>query len=244
MSLKKINKSNMLVDASYQLSLWEQRLILAALSQIKPQTKVSKEVTISASNYAELMQISMKNAHRELYQAAEKLYERSVVIRHEDHTEEFRWIQKKAIYHKGEAKVSFTWSDDVLIYISELSGRFTSYRLADVAQLRTSYAIRIYELLMRFNKTKVRWIDLTDFRSLLKLEDKYPLFRDLNKWVIKPSIKEINTHSNLQVYFSTRKEGRNVSKLYFDFEEKKQMQFSFEKLISNKDEHGRTINEN
>jgi plasmid replication initiation protein len=227
MSLQKIRKSNLLVDASYQLTLWEQRLILASLSQVKPKTKISKEVSISASDYAELMQIDSKNAHRELYLAAEKLYERSVVITHQDRVEKFRWIQKAALYHKGEARVSFTWSDDVLVYISELSDRFTSYQLADVAKLKTPYAIRIYEIIMRFNKTNVRWINLEDFKSLLQLEDKYPLFRDLNKRVIKPSIKEINAHSSLQVYFSTEKKGRRVSRLYFDFEEKKQTQFEF-----------------
>ena len=109
------------------------------------------------------------------------------------------------MYHKGESKISFLWSDDVLSHISELNGRFTSYRLADVAQLKTSYAIRIYELIIRFNKTNVRWIDLTDFKSLLKLDDKYPQFKDLNKRVIKPAIKEINACSNLNVYYSTQK---------------------------------------
>jgi plasmid replication initiation protein len=220
-ALEKINKSNLLVDASYHLTLWEQRLILAALSQIKSKTKISKEVTISVMDYAELMQVDIKNAHRELYQSVEKLYDRSVVIKHENKVEEFRWIQRKALYHKGEAKISFSWSDDVLAYISELNGRFTSYRLADVAQLKTSYAIRIYELIIRFNKTSVRWIDLVDFKNLLKLDDKYPLFKDLNKRVIKPAIKEINASSNLLVHYSTQKKGRNISRLYFDFEEKK-----------------------
>ena len=119
--LKKINKSNLLVDASYHLTLWEQRLILAALGQIKPKTKISKEVSISVLDYSELMQIDMKNAHRELYQSVEKLYDRSVVIKHEDRVEEFRWLQKKALYHKGEAKISFVWSDDVISHISELN---------------------------------------------------------------------------------------------------------------------------
>jgi len=173
------------------------------------------------------MQVPVKNAHRELYQATEKLYERSVIIKNDDHIEEFRWIQRKAIYHKGEGKVSFTWSEDILTYISQLERRFTQYRLVDVAKLNTSYAIRIYELLMRFNQTHERWIKLEDFKSLLQLENKYQLFRDLNKRVIKPAIKEINQSSNLEVFYSTKKQGRKVVGLQFDFQEKKQTQFKF-----------------
>lgn len=227
MTLRKISKSNELVEASYNLTLWEQRLILAALSGLDSRKEISRDVVLTSSEYAELMQVPVKNAHRELYQATEKLYERSVIIKHDDHIEEFRWIQRKAIYHKGEGKVSFTWSEDILTYISQLERRFTQYRLADVAKLNTSYAIRIYELLMRFNQTHERWIKLEDFKSLLQLENKYQLFRDLNKRVIKPAIKEINQSSNLEVFYSTKKQGRKVVGLQFDFQEKKQTQFKF-----------------
>lgn len=227
MSLIKVSKSNYLVEASYNLTLQEQRLVLACLSRIDSRGIVSKEVSILASEYADMMRIDIKNAHRELYKAADKLYERSIIVSDPEKTEEFRWIQKKAIYHKGEGRVSFTWSDDVLIYISQLKKRFTTYRLNDVARLNSSYAIRLYELLMQFNATKDRKINLDDFKSLFNLGNKYTLFRDLNKWVIKPAVKEINSSSNLVVYYSTVKKGRNVVALQFDFQENKQMTMDF-----------------
>jgi plasmid replication initiation protein len=220
MSLVKVTKSNYLVEASYSLTLQEQRLILACLSRIDPRKEAPKEVSILASDYAEIMHIDIKNAHRELYKAANKLYDRSIVVSDPEKTEEFRWIQKKAIYHQGEGRVVFTWSDDVLVYISQLQRRFTSYRLHDVVRLGSPYSIRLYELLMQFSATKDRKINLVDFKSLFNLEDKYPLFRDLNKRVIKPAVKEINESSNLVVYYSTIKKGRTVVALQFDFQEK------------------------
>jgi plasmid replication initiation protein len=227
MSLVKVTKSNYLVEASYNLTLQEQRLILACLSRIDSRGEAPKEVSILASDYAEMMQIDIKNAHRELYKAADKLYDRSIIVSDPEKTEEFRWIQKKAIYHKGEGRVVFTWSDDVLIYISQLKRRFTSYRLNDVVRLGSSYAIRLYELLMQFNVTRDRKITLADFKSLFNLEDKYPLFRDLNKRVIKPAVKEINESSNLVVYYTTIKKGRNVVALQFDFQENDQLKIKF-----------------
>jgi len=228
MSLVKVSKSNYLIEASYNLTLQEQRLILACLSKIDSRNEASKNVSISALDYSEMMQIDIKNAHRELYKSAEKLYDRSIIVSDPDKTEEFRWIQKKAFYHKGEGRVTFTWSDDVLIYISQLKRRFTTYRLSDVARINSSYGIRLYELLMQFNATKDRRINLIDFKSLFNLENKYPLFRDLNKWVIKPAVKEINKSSNLVVYYSTIKKGKNVIALHFDFQENKQLSMVFE----------------
>lgn len=228
MSLVKVAKSNYLVEASYSLSLQEQRLILACLSRIDSRNVAQKEVSLLVSDYTQMMQVDNKNAHRELYKAANKLFERSIIVSDPEKTEEFRWIQKKAIYHKGEGRITFTWSDDVLIYISQLKQRFTTYRLNDVALLNSSYAIRLYELLMQFNATKDRKINLADFKSLFKLENKYPLFRDLNKWVIKPAVKEINNSSNLTVCYNTIKNGRYVVALQFNFEEKKQRSLQFD----------------
>jgi|TARA_Y100000588_G_C14191456_1_gene898201 plasmid replication initiation protein len=227
MSLVKVTKANYLVEASYSLTLQEQRLILACLSKIDSRAEPAKEITLLASEYSELMNVDIKNAHRELQKASQKLYERSIVVKDPEKIEEFRWIQKKIHYQKGEGRIKLFWSDDVLTYIGQLKRRFTTYRLADVASLNTSYSIRLYELLMQFNSTKQRSISVDDFRSLFQLNDKYPLFRDLNKRVIKPAVKEINSSSNLEVFYSTTKKGKNIVELHFDFQEKKQIQIEF-----------------
>ena len=227
MSLVKITKSNHLVEASYSLTLQEQRLILSCLAKIDSRQEAPKEVTLSAQEYSESMGVDAKNAYRELKKAADKLYSRNIVLKNEEKVEEFRWIQRKLTYTKGAAKITLVWSDEVLRYISQLKRRFTTYRLVDVARLNTSYAIRLYELLMQFNSTKQRSITVKDFRSYFQLTEKYSLFRDLNKRVIKPALKEINTHSNLDVSCYTEKKGKTIVALIFDFQEKKQAQFAF-----------------
>jgi len=219
-ALVKITKANYLVEASYRLTLQEQRLILACLSKVDPRKEIRKEIELTVSEYSNLMYVDIKNAYRELYKASERLYRRSIVVSDPEKSEEFRWIQKKIHYKKREGKIKLTWSDDVLAYISQLKRRFTTYYLSNVARYNTSYAIRLYELLMQFNTTNQRYVSLNDFRSFFQLDDKYFLFKDLNKWIIKPSVREINCYSNLHVLYSTRKEGRNIIGLQFDFREK------------------------
>jgi len=225
-SLKKVTKANHLIQASYSMTLQEKKLVLAALSCCDSRNEPKKTVSISASNFAEVTGMDLKHAHTELYKAADKLFDRSIKVSDPEQTEEFRWIQSKIKKHKGEGLVTLTWSDPILKYISQLKTQFTSYRLGSVGRLQSVYSIRLYELLMQFSKTGDRVINVSDFRNLLELEDKYKQFKDLNKWVIKPAVKELNQRSDLDITYETISSGRKVKSLSFQFKPAKQMKMN------------------
>lgn len=228
-----ISKSNQLVDASYKLNAQAQKLVLACLGKMdpRPDKVISKEITITALEFSQLMCIDMKNAHRELYKAADALFKSSISLKDDKEEVELYWIQKKAKKIKGEGAVTLTWSDDVLKYISQLRSRFTTYKLRNIARLQSSHSIRVYELLMKFNSTGERIIYLDDFKSALGISDKYSDYRDLAKRVIKPSLVELNQRSDLDIDFEAIKKGRTVVALSFQFKQKKQMQFNFEQNV-------------
>lgn len=210
-----VTKSNNLVDASYKLNIQAQKLVLACLAKVDSRTEIPKEMTLTALEFSELM--GVPNAHRELYLAVDALYDATIFLREDNHDIELRWIQKKSKKLKGESSVTIVWSDEVLRYISSLHNRFTSYKLRHIAKLQSSHSIRLYELLMKFNSTGERIIYLEDFKSALGISDKYTQFRDLNKWVIKPSTLELNQRSDLTIKYETIKKGRSVTALSFEF---------------------------
>lgn len=216
-----VAKSNNLIDASYKLNVQAQKLVLACLGKVDPRGKIPKEMTITAVEFSELM--GVPNAHRELYLAVDALYGATISLKENNEDIELRWIQKKSKKIKGAGSITITWSDDVLKYISCLQSRFTTYKLRHIATLQSSHSIRLYELLMRFNATKERFITVQDFKSALGIDDKYPAYKDLHKWVIKPSVKELNQRSDLKIEFEGKKNGRSVSLLSFSFEQNKQM---------------------
>jgi plasmid replication initiation protein len=221
-----VTKSNELIDASYRLNVQAQKLILACLGRVDSRVKPSaipKEMTITAVEYGELMGVK-DNARRDLYKAADALFKSSIIIKDGNEESELYWIQKKVKKIKGDGSITLVWSDDVLKYITQLKSRFTSYKLRNIAKLQSGHSIRMYELLMKFNSTGERVIFVNDFKSALGISDKYPLFKDLNKWVIKPSLEELNQRSDLKIKFTTIKNGRSVSVLAFEFEQKDQLE--------------------
>lgn len=216
-----VTKSNSLVDASYQLNVQAQKLVLACLGKIDPRSDVPKEMTLTAIEYSELMGIP--NARRDLYKAADTLFDAVITLKDDKEEVKLRWIQKGVKKLKGEGAITITWTDDVLKHISSLQSRFTTYKLRHIAELQSSHSIRLYELLMRFNSTGERVIFLDDFKSTLGISDKYPQFKILNRAVIKPSIEELNQRSDLIINYETIKKGRAVVALSFTFKQNKQM---------------------
>ena len=220
-----VAKSNNLIDASYKLNVQAQKLVLACLGKIdsRPDAPPQKEVTLTASEFSELMGIDIKNAHRELYKAADALFKSSIVLHEGDDEIELYWIQEKAKKLKGEGAVRIVWSDRILRYICQLKSRFTTYKLRNIASLQSGHSIRLYELLMKFNATGERVIYLDDFKSALGISDKYPEFKVLNRDVIKPAIEELNQRSDLIIKFDTIKKGRTIVALVFEFKQNNQL---------------------
>jgi plasmid replication initiation protein len=217
-----VTKSNSLIDASYKLNVQAQKLVLACLSKVDSRNEIPKEMSLSASEFGELMGVK-NNARRDLYKAADALFKSSIILKDEKEEVELYWIQKKAKKLKGEGVVTLVWSDDVLKYISQIKSRFTSYKLRNIANLQSSHSIRLYELLMKFNDTGERVIYLDDFKSALGISDKYKEFKILKRDVIAPSVKELNQRSDLIIKFETIKKGRSVAALSFEFKKSAQL---------------------
>lgn len=216
-------KSNSLIEASYKLTLQEQRLLLMCIGRLNPQEDSPRKVfQITAKDfYLEFPAIGLGNAERHLHDAVNKLAERWIYLRRDTEEREIRWIQEKAKYFNGEGKVEIVFSNSIMPYLTQLHDQFTRIVVKNVSSLRSVYSIRIYELLMQFKSIGDRLISVDDFRSILTISSQYPLFKDLNKYVIKPAIKELNEKSNLSVSVEAVKQGRKVVALHFRFKETK-----------------------
>lgn len=217
-----VTKSNELIDARYTLGLQSQKLILACLAKYdsRPQVAPTKSITITALEYSELMGINPKNAHRELYAAADALFKSSLILIEDGHEVELCWVQEKAKKITGDAAIKLIWSDRILRYISQLKTNFTSYKLTEVARFQSVYSIRIYEFLMRFKSTGYRVIEIEKLRKILGVEQKYLGYKSFSKDLLKPAINELNNNCDFLVTFERITKGRTTVALEFRFKKR------------------------
>ena len=221
----KITKSNDLVEASYKLTLNEQRVLLMAIAHIDSRKPLIKKYyfRISARDFAETFGIEIKHAYEALEDAAKRLLKQIVQTydRKNKVCEQFHWVFHVK-YFNGEGFVELGFSPNIIPYLTLLSQRFTSYELQHITRLNSSYAIRLYELLKQFAQTNERVIPLERFKERLELADQYPRFFDLKRRVIQPAVDEINAYTDLEVKWDTVRKGRKVMSLMFIFNETKQ----------------------
>lgn len=150
------------------------------------------------------------------------MYERSVVIhgpfQHRPGVAEIetRWVAS-IHYHDGQGALSLVFAPDILPFLSQLRERFTSYRLAYVARMTSTYAIRLYELLVQWRDFGERTVELDWLREHFELTDRHRNIRELKRWVLTPAVTQINAHSDLWVEWEQHKRGRVIHALTFRF---------------------------
>jgi plasmid replication initiation protein len=223
-----IVKSNHIIEASYRLSVAEQRVILSAISQVRRDQPVTDAVlySVTAAELAELCGTDPKTAYRDLQSAAERLQTRRVTLILEPDGITIRskrrrvtcWVQS-VDYIDQEGRIELRFGKDILPYLTGLQREFTRYALSDVAKMTSAYGIRLYELLAQWPEGH-REVAVEDLRRWLQLEDRYPLMADLRRWVLEPAVAQINEFSPLNVVCSQRKTGRRVTHIVFDYARK------------------------
>lgn len=214
-------KDNKIIEASYTLSLSEQRILLACISQIDSKSSLlpDHEFEVVASEIMDLMGVSRGNAYRDMKSAIDKLYSRSIKI--DGVRDEMRWIYRKK-YEESEGRVTVYFAPEIIPYLSQLSNKFTTYKLKYVAKFRSSYSIRLYEILVQWSSAGEREVSVEWLRDIFQVADKYKTIKDFKKYIIDPSVEDINAHSNLWVEYGQRKAGRVVTHLQFRFGLKEQ----------------------
>ncbi len=225
-------KDNALINASYNLELTEQRLIMLAIINARESGQgitADSKLEIHASDYAKLFNVSADASYKALREAVNNLFNRQF-----SYTAEYkktgkvgivrsRWVSR-IFYVDDLALLEITFAPDVVPLITRLEEHFTKYEAKQVAHLTSKYATRLYELLIAWREVgKVPQLELSEFRNRLGLVDsEYTAMSDFKKRVLEPSIKQINEYTDITVTYEQHKKGRIISGFSFKFKQKQQ----------------------
>lgn len=217
-----IRKSNALIEASYKLTMSEQRLLVLLASTISPNDEDFKDYEITVSDFARMFELELnKSLYDTLQNAALSLMKQQLRFNDDSVIKVVQWLSYIE-YVKGSGVVKLRFDKALMPHLLQLKERFTQYRLDNIVRLSGQYSARLYELLKAESfKAKSgkfqRSFKIDELRAILGIEENaYPIFNDLKLRVINPSVNEISLSSDLVINeVKYGKTGRKITNVTF-----------------------------
>jgi len=234
-------KDNALINASYNLELTEQRLVMLAIinaRELGQGITADSKLEIHASDYAKLFNVSPDASYKALKDAVNNLFNRQFSYRAEYKKTgkvgivRSRWVSR-IFYVDDLALLEITFAPDVVPLITRLEEHFTKYEAKQVAHLTSKYATRLYELLIAWRKVgKTPVFELQQLRKNLGVEDdEYQRMHHFKSRVLETAITQINEHTDIKATYEQHKKGRTITGFSFKFQQKTK----HKKLVSKSD---------
>lgn len=124
-------------------------------------------------------------------------------------------------------------------YLINLKKNFTQHALSDISELNSKHSIILYRWLsMNYNQYehysykggrreeqveayRNPSISIRELREMTDIVNEYKLFADLEKWILKKPLEEINDHTSFNVTYDKIKKGRSIDSIVFHIEKKR-----------------------
>jgi plasmid replication initiation protein len=224
-------KDNALINASYHLSLVEQRLILLAIVEARESGRginANDPLTVHAESYIRQFSVHRNTAYQALKDAANSLFNRqfsySMEYKNTGKREiaKSRWVSRIS-YVDELAILQITFAPDIVPLITNLEKHFTSYEIEQVSGLTSAYAVRLYEVLIAWrSRGGTPVIGLQEFRNRLGvLDTEYQRMDVFKKGILDLALHQINAHTDITVTYEQHKRGRVIVGFSFKFKHKK-----------------------
>lgn len=223
-------KDNALINASYNLDLVEQRLILLAIVEARSSGRginANDPLEVHAESYVNQFNVARQTAYQALKDACKDLFARQFSYQEINKRGKIenvlsRWVSEIR-YIDDEATVKLIFAPAIVPLITRLEEQFTKYELQQISELSSAYAVRLYELLIAWRSTgQTPVIELAEFRQKIGvLDDEYTRMGNFKDRVLNLAIAQVNEHTDIKVKCEQHKKGRNISGFSFTFKQKK-----------------------
>lgn len=227
MSKDLIVKDNKLIEAKYSLSTLQQKVLLQAIAKIEP-TDTKHIYRFSIMDFAENVDLKgSKTIYNQMATICNQLTKLpSFYIKKENGGITYiNWVAS-AEYIPKEAVVEVEFSQKLMPYLIELKQQFTTYYLANIMTLKSSFSIRIFELLKQYEKLGKRKIELEELRRLVGtteidqngeiIKEDYPLYANFKSRVLIPAQKELKQKTDIFFNFQEIKQSKKVVAIEFE----------------------------
>lgn len=229
---KYVVKDNALIDACFDLSLAEYRILLLGMVVAREHESLDTftPVEIRGLDYAQQFDLDRSTAYESLADASKTLLKRTYsfkdTYRGKEAVSDVHWLTQ-ATYVSSDGLVVLYFTHQTINLISRLEEHFTRYHIDQVSKFKSKYSIRLYELVIKWlENKKTQKYAIEDFREKMGLSNEYKQMSDFKINVLDKALKEINDYSDINLKYKQFKKGRVITDFQFEVTRKESSQSS------------------
>lgn len=215
-SYEVVKANEIIQKARHSLGLAELKAFSFVVSKVKPKDQPGTEYTFTMNEYCRVLGIEANNGQniKHIKKSLGNLVSNYFWLTLEDGSETtIHWLEK-ATLKKGSGKISVRLDSDMQKYICGLYSNYTQYSLLYVLPMKSTYSMRIYELLKSYAFTKKHEFEIDELKRMLGCQH-YERFPDFRRNVLDVATKEINEFTDLEISWEPKTQGRKVIAIKF-----------------------------
>lgn len=217
-----ITKSKMLIFAQTSpsnLPVPAQRLFLALLSSINKEDEGNTFI-LRGKDIAALADLPANVVGQQLQEmsiSADSLRKYTLVINEDDGNTLRVGLISSTKYLKGERAIRVSVDPYLMPYLRKMKEQFViSYTAGGPMKFRSEYSLCLYDMMNYYLDEGGHYFTLAEVRRMFNIPDgKIVKTSILNQKVIAPSLRDINTYTNLEVTMKYEKQVRTIVGYYF-----------------------------
>ena len=239
--LEMIRKGNQLIEARYNLSVFQQLLLIELLPQINVYDADFQDYRIDIAEFSKKNEMGQnKEIYKRVQEALESLVTEPVKIISGEDVFSTAWLSSVK-YRKGKGYADVSFHPDLKPLLLLMKNHYTEYPAEAIKGLRSKYAFRFYDWLASYRYKGnggqfYRVFTISEIREKMALRhDEYKFFKDLRVYAIEPAMNDINNYSDLSILdVEYIKNGRSFEEVKITAEPKKQRQLSINDTLDKK----------
>ena len=219
-----VKKADVVVKARYKLNPLSLKFITTLIAGLKRSDDINELYKFKVKDFKELAGLKRKDLYWAVKEALKELLEKPIYIPKGNENDNsflmLNWVAS-AEYKEGEGIIEFEISNKLRPYLLEAQTKFLKYRLENILPLKSSYSIRMYEVLKdwlemykRYGNKAEKIEEVNILREMLEIPKTY-VYGMLKKRILEKAKSELAEHTDILFDYKEIKTGRKVTHLHF-----------------------------
>jgi len=208
-----IKQSHSLNNASYKLSSLATDIIFAMISELKQEDKDFKLYKITLRELEK--KINKRIDSKYLKKSVKDVMSNPIGIKSKDGS--FTYISWVSIFKfdSNTNEISFRFDSELKPLLIEIQNRFVLSHLKELSSLQSEYSKRIYNLIKQWESRGYFKVEVSELQDILQVPKSLLTYSNFKLKVLKLSINQINSNTDLKISLKEEKIGRKVNTLTF-----------------------------